>query len=69
MSPQPSLGLNSFNTEGFAFMALDRDASGEVWLQPYGSVALSGDFSADEFLRRSADPDGYRHPSGSVEPG
>jgi hypothetical protein len=43
------VGLTSRNTEGFAFIALERDDSGEDWLQPYGSVALSGDFSADGF--------------------
>jgi hypothetical protein len=43
------VGLTSLNTEGFAFIALDRDDSGEDWLQPSGSVALSGDFSVDGF--------------------
>lgn len=43
------VGLTSLNTEGFAFIALDRDDPGEDWLQPFGSVALSGDFSPDGF--------------------
>jgi hypothetical protein len=43
------VGLTALNTAGFAFIALDRDESGEDWLQPYGSVALSGDFSPDGF--------------------
>ena len=43
------VGLNSRNTESFAFIALDRDASGEDWRQPFGSVTLSGDFSPDGF--------------------
>jgi hypothetical protein len=43
------VGLTSLNTEGFAFLVLDQDGSGEDWNQPLGSVALSGDFSADGF--------------------
>jgi hypothetical protein len=43
------VGLTPLNTEGFAFIALSRDASGDDWLQPLGSVALTGDFSADGF--------------------
>jgi hypothetical protein len=35
-------GLTSLNTDGFAFIALDRDASGEDWVQPLGSYSLSG---------------------------
>jgi len=39
-------GLTSLNTGGFAFIELDRDDSGEDWMQPLGSVSLAGDFSA-----------------------
>jgi len=42
-----NVGLTSDNTEGFAFISLDRDASGEDWTQPLGSISLTGDFSAD----------------------
>jgi hypothetical protein len=42
-------GLTSLNQEGFAFTALDRNASGNDWQQPLGSVDLTGDFSADGF--------------------
>lgn len=43
------VGLTPINKTGFAFIALDRDAAGEDWLQPLGSVELSGDFSADGY--------------------
>ncbi len=43
------VGLTSLNTESFAFIALDRDASGADWNQPFGSVTLSGDFSPSGF--------------------
>jgi hypothetical protein len=43
------VGLTALNTEGFAFIALQLDDSGVDWSQPYGSVALSGDFSPDGF--------------------
>jgi len=43
------VGLTSENTDGFAFLALGRQASDRDWLQPLGSVGLSGDFSADGF--------------------
>jgi hypothetical protein len=43
------VGLTPLNKEAFAFIALDRDASNQDWLQPLGSVALTGDFSADGF--------------------
>jgi hypothetical protein len=43
------VGLTGRNTEGFAFIALQLDDSGGDWSQPYGSVALSGDFSPDGF--------------------
>jgi hypothetical protein len=42
-------GLTTLNQEGFAFIALDRDATGEDWLQPLGSVDLTGDFNASGF--------------------
>jgi hypothetical protein len=42
-------GLTSANTAGFAFIALELDDSGVDWSQPYGSVALSGDFNPDGF--------------------
>jgi hypothetical protein len=40
-------GLTSLNTDGFAFVTLDRDASGEDWLQPFGSLGLVDGFSVD----------------------
>ena len=43
------VGLTSVNMECFAFIALERDLSGEDWAQPAGSVGLTGDFSADGF--------------------
>ncbi len=43
------VGLTSSNMEGFALIALSRDASGEDWMQPFSSVSLSGDFSPDGF--------------------
>jgi hypothetical protein len=43
------VGLTSLNTESFAFIALDRDASGEDWMPPLGRVTLSGDFSPEGF--------------------
>jgi hypothetical protein len=42
-------GLTTSNQEGFAFIALDRNASGNDWQQPIGSVDLTGDFDADGF--------------------
>jgi hypothetical protein len=42
-------GLTATNTEGFALIALEREAPGPDWIQPLGSVGLSGDFSADGF--------------------
>lgn len=43
------VGLTSLNTESFAFIALDRDASEEDWKQPFGRVTLSGDFGPNGF--------------------
>lgn len=42
-------GLTSLNTEGFAFIALNRDPWGEDWMQPFGSVSLTRDFNPDGF--------------------
>jgi len=42
-------GLTTLSTEGFAFIALERAASGQDWMQPPASVNLTGDFSADGF--------------------
>ncbi len=43
------VGLAASNMEGFSFMKLSGDASGRDWMQPSGSVGLSGDFSPDEY--------------------
>lgn len=43
------VGLTSRNTEGFAFIPLDRDTPGEYWRAPTGSVGLTGDFNAASF--------------------
>lgn len=43
------VGLTSLNTQGFAFISLDRNASGEDWMQPSGGLDLTGDFSPDGF--------------------
>jgi hypothetical protein len=43
------VGLTPLNTEGFAFISLDRTAPAEDWMQPLGGVALTGDFSPDGF--------------------
>ena len=43
------VGLTAMNTEGFAFITLDRDAASGDWRPPYGSVELSADFSPDRF--------------------
>jgi hypothetical protein len=40
-------GLTSLNTDGFAFVALNRDATGADWLQPVGSLGLADGFSVD----------------------
>jgi hypothetical protein len=36
------VGLTEPNRHGFSFIALDRNQSGEDWLQPFGSYSLSG---------------------------
>jgi hypothetical protein len=43
------VGLTSLNTKGFAFIALDRIAPAEDWMQPPGGFALTGDFRPDGF--------------------
>jgi hypothetical protein len=43
------VGLTPQNTRGFAFISLYRNASGEDWMQPFGGVGLTGDFSPDGF--------------------
>ncbi len=43
------IGLTPFNTEGFEFIALDRDASDRDWKQPFGTIKLSASFSAHDF--------------------
>jgi hypothetical protein len=43
------VGLTSANTDSFAFIALERDASGQDWIQPFGSVCLSGNSGAGGF--------------------
>ena len=40
-------GLTSRNTVGFAFVALERSAAGEDWMQPIGSLGLPGGFTID----------------------
>ncbi|MBD5633044.1 MAG: hypothetical protein IAI49_01085 [Candidatus Eremiobacteraeota bacterium] len=41
-------GLSRANTQGFAFVALERHARGHDWLQPVGNIRLSSD-STDGF--------------------
>jgi hypothetical protein len=43
------VGLAALSMEGFAIIPLDRDATGEDWMQPPGSITLSGDFSPEGF--------------------
>ena len=43
------VGLTSTNRDGFSLITLDRDPSGNDWMQPPASVSLTGDFSADGF--------------------
>jgi hypothetical protein len=40
-------GLTPLDTAGFAFGSLDRNASGEDWMQPMGSLGLPDGFSVD----------------------
>jgi hypothetical protein len=44
-----TVGLTSTNRDGFSLISLDRDPSGNDWMQPPASVSLTGDFSADGF--------------------
>jgi len=44
-----TVGLTALNIEGFGFIGLSRSASGDDWMQPFGSVSLTGDFSAGGF--------------------
>ena len=43
------VSLTELNTQGFSFITLEPDATGEDWLQPPASVTLSGDFSHEGF--------------------
>jgi hypothetical protein len=45
------VGLTRLNTEGFAFLALERDVKGEDWLQPVASVHLRGGDSLTHTFR------------------
>jgi hypothetical protein len=40
-------GLTSVNTDGFAFIELQRNADGDDWMQPMGTLGLPNDFSGD----------------------
>src|ERR1700683_1071416 len=40
-------GLTSANTDGFAFVELQRNADGGDWIQPTGTLGLPDDFSVD----------------------
>jgi hypothetical protein len=40
-------GLNSVNTAGFAFVQLQRNQSGDDWMQPVGTLGLPNGFSID----------------------
>ena len=40
-------GLTSANTDGFAFVELQRNADGDDWMQPMGRLGLPNDFSVD----------------------
>jgi hypothetical protein len=40
-------GLTSLNTADFAFVGLNRNATGSDWMQPVGSLGLPGAFSVD----------------------
>jgi hypothetical protein len=43
------VGPNSLSEKGFAFIGLERDAAGNDWMQPLGSMKLTANFSADTF--------------------
>ena len=40
-------GLTSANTDGFAFVELQRNADGDDWMQPMATLGLPSDFSID----------------------
>jgi hypothetical protein len=40
-------GLTSANTDGFAFVELQRNADNDDWMQPMGTLGLPNDFSVD----------------------
>jgi hypothetical protein len=40
-------GLTSANTDGFAFVELQRNAGGGEWMQPTGTLGLPNDFGVD----------------------
>jgi hypothetical protein len=40
-------GLTSSNTDGFAFVELQRNADGDDWMQPIGTLGLPNNFSVD----------------------
>jgi hypothetical protein len=40
-------GLTSANTEGFVFVELHRNADGDDWMQPMGTLGLPNNFSVD----------------------
>jgi hypothetical protein len=43
------VGPSQLGTQGFAFIGLERDAAGNDWMQPSGSIQLSEESSADHF--------------------
>jgi hypothetical protein len=43
------VGPGPLSTKGFAFIRLDRNAAGNDWRQPLGSVQLTGNSSPDHF--------------------
>jgi len=42
------VGLTSLDRQGFSFIALERNESGEDWMQPFGSYSLSGVITTQE---------------------
>jgi hypothetical protein len=43
------IGLTPVNTNGFGFIALDRDTSDDDWKQSLGSITLTAEFHPDDF--------------------
>jgi hypothetical protein len=41
-----NVGLTSVSKDGFSLITLDRNPSGNDWMQPFASVTMTGDFSA-----------------------